>query len=78
MKNLSLSIATTVALLLGGCGSDNDNGGGGTSSSGAGSKFVAAVRDTLTQPADAEPNTIDGIGNSPDDSGEPEAVPASQ
>lgn len=78
MKNLSLSIAATLALLLSGCGDDNDNGGGGTSSSGASGQFVAAVRDTLAQPADAEPNTVDGIGNSPDDSGEPEAVSASQ
>lgn len=78
MKNLYLSIAATVALLLSGCGSDNGNGGGGTSSSGAGNQFVAAVRDTLTQPADAEPNPVDGIGNGADDSGEPEAVPQTQ
>lgn len=77
MKSLSLSIVATLALLLSGCGDDNDNGGG-TSSSGAGGQFVAAVRDTLTQPADAEPNSVDGIANSPDDSGEPEAVSASQ
>lgn len=74
MKNLSIPIATVaLALLLSGCGSDNDNGGSGGSSS-AGSNFVATVRDTLTQPADAEPAAVEATANSPEDSAEPETL----
>lgn len=74
MKNLSIPIATVaLALLLGGCGSDNDNGGGGGSSS-AGSNFVATVRDTIAQPADAEPAAVESNANSPEDNAEPEAL----
>lgn len=75
MKTLSMPIAVaTLALLLGGCGSNNNNDGGNASGAGSGGEFVATVRNTLTQAADAEPNTVDSIANSPNDSAEPETL----
>ena len=76
MKTLLAPIATlTLALWLGGCGSDNDDGGGASSANASESgRFIAAVRDTLGQPADAEPAAVDDIAADVDDSAEPETL----
>lgn len=71
MKRLMSIAGVTAALLLGGCGSNG--GGGGANSANGGSGFVAAVRATLGQDADAEPTEVDG-GNAIDDSTEPETL----
>ena len=72
MKHV-ISLATvTAVLLLGGCGG-SDDGGGGANSAVTGGDFVAEVRTTLGQEADAEPAAVDG-GNAIDDSAEPETL----
>lgn len=74
MKTSLAPIATvTLVLLLGGCGSTNDNGGGASNLSPS-ARFIAAVRDTLGQQADAEPAAVDAIDASVDDSAEPETL----
>lgn len=72
MKHVISIAAVTAVLLLSGCGGNND-GGGGTNSANASGGFIAAVRTTLGQDADAEPAAVDG-GNVIDDSAEPETL----